>query len=337
MKEFYENFEHPIIAEYIAEPLWAPPIDVSCLTLKGLRVYAWVDGGKIQLGPGITGCFETTTDQSWKVRWMRNVGFEAADQRLAEATPYGTLLHGQRAMYDRYRVYELDECLSEVIKFIAKHDVPGYVVPEMWAKKLKEDMLAYLVWCQRVNFEPVAVEVPLRSKKYGVATRIDALGYIDIGSQGYYKKGSKKEGLPKGDILRKLAIVDTKSNRAGHSYNTHALQVLFCEHLVRVNYGVKEDIVLANWSPAEWHNTPQYHFKQHFADEESKKLAWEELEMCIKLTHLRTRYTGGTKHFKGTMTPDTDVSSLYTRTSYIDMIKNELLADLPEELHGCVA
>jgi len=276
--EFQDHFEHPVTPEYIASHLWEPPIPVSCFTIPGMRVYAWLEDGQFQFGPGITGCFETTCDRSWLVEWVKRVGREQAEKTLAE----------------------------------------------------KQDMLDYQRWQQRVQFEPLAVEVPLRSKKYGVATRIDAFGIITIGSQGYYKSG-KKEGMPKGDPLRKYAIIDTKSSRKNYSSDEHAMQVLFCEHLIRENYPQqiteKEEILLFNWSPNDWESAPNYTFKQHYKDVESKALAWEELEMCIALTKLRTKYTKGQLVIKGEMTPDTDVSTLYERKAYLDMIRDELLSN----------
>jgi len=336
--EFFEHFEHPVNPEYIAEPLWQPPIPVSCFTIPGMRVYAWLEAGEFRFGPGITGCFSTTCDRSWLVEWVKRVGREEAEKTLAEKMPYGTLLHGERAKYDRDRVYNLDKCLEAVTMFQMTHDVPEWVNPRRWAQDLRQDMLAYQLWFQRVQFEPLAVEIPLRSKKYGVATRIDAFGMITIGSEGYYLSG-KKQGQPKGDLLRKYACIDTKSSRKNYSSNEHAMQVLFGEHLIKENfpYTQEEEILLFNWSPKDWTANPDYTFKQHYKKSEAKALAWEELEMCIMLTKLRTKYTKGQLVISGEMTPGTDVTTLYQKRSYLDMIRDELLADLPEELRGCVA
>ena len=342
--------------EFLGDDRLQPPIKLTCLTLPGFRAYAYVQKDEktgrdlLRVAPGITSVLDKTVTQEWKCDWYGRVGLDEATRILTERANFGTLLHGQAAQFDIDHLYNFDEVEDIVTAFLESHPMPFSVNVPAWCQELSEDMASYIRWSQIINFEPIAVELPLVSSHYHVASRIDKIGWVDIGDQGYYASGAKKY-QPKGDVLRVLVIVDIKSSRKNHSTPANPLQLLFYEALFKESFPEFQNqrLRLWNWSPNGWVTGPEYTFHEHFVtkkagvivpDTEVKAAALRELRMCVDLFHLRHSWRKNRVRFFGTFDAKTDgqdITTYYRRESYLELLADELAAELPEELRAFVS
>lgn len=329
-----EEFEQQLRPDLLTDNSFGPPINLSCLTLPGYRVYATADFGKLTVYPGITSVLEKTTDQSWQKDWYGRVGIEEATRKIKEGQVYGTLLHGQTAQFDIQGYYDFDQVLDIVTGFLARHPLPYMISLPEWTQRLQEDILSYITWYQNVEFEPIGVEIPLLSQKYGVASRIDKFGMMTVGDQGFYSSG-KQKGKPKGDPQRVYVIVDIKSSRKCNINPSYPLQLLFYECLLYENYPIlrDKDFLLYNWNPKGWERQPDYKFTA-----QTGKATREELEMCINLFHLRHSWKKNRLRISGTYSlNETDtLSDHYIKESYLELLAQELTTELPEELREAI-
>ncbi len=269
MEELQGYTIETLTPECLNEPLLTPPLDLKCVTGAGVRTYLYVQHGVLYAAPGITHIFDKTATVASRegiLSWRENVGKAVAERLLQERCNFGTFMHGQTGEYDRTRQYNFDLARDAVLNFQITHPLPFSVNLDAWEQELKEDVAAWIHWNNLVEAQPLATELPLLSRANRFASRLDWFGWINIGSEGYYKSGAKA-GQPKGDVRRVLAIVDKKSSRKSHDSQDYPLQLIAYYLLLSENFPTFQQgqpIYLFNWNPCGFEFVPKFSFTPRF-------------------------------------------------------------------------
>ena len=132
---------------------------------------------------------------------------------------------------------------------------------------LRKAILAFGQFVVDYNVKPLALELIMKSDKYGVASPIDMLCEMDIDEEGPWGeplKSGPNKGEPK-MIKRKktiVAIVDFKSSQNGF-FDKHYFQLQLYKRMVNENHPKLNVEGLYNWSPKDWRSqTPTYNLKE---------------------------------------------------------------------------
>ena len=323
----------------LKDTAFTPPVSLRCVTGRGLRSYLYVREGVLCASPGITSVLsETATASSQRgiLAWRERVGKEFADKWTQERCGFGTFMHGQTCLYDKQGWFDFDTVKDETLSFLVSHPLPFSVNPFAWAREIKEDVAAWIQWQQDVNAETIATELPLLSRRYKIASRIDWFGWIDIGIEQYYATG-KQAKQPKGDVQRVLAIVDKKSSRKDFNNPDHKLQVLFYDWLLRENFKSLrgQEIILANWSPRGFKTVPNYKFTPHLLmpkslewNNEKLREATEDLTSRIAKFHCENRMDRTHKEISGRYQAGTPISEHIMNTTLLSQLATQYGATL---------
>lgn len=184
-------------------------------------------------------------------------GRNEADRLTKIAANYGTLMHTTIGKYCRSQEFNFntEHCQALVNEYCGEIE---FWEPECkeWARRLQEDLLAWVQFENDYNLKPIAIELILCSDRYGYATPIDVVAYADVPTRGYhgevYKTG-KNAGQPKitEKTERTLILINMKSGRKG-IYDTHRVQMEFEGRLFEENYPDMGKPRICNWAPNEW-------------------------------------------------------------------------------------
>ena len=161
------------------------------------------------------------------IEWIRQQGNEY-EKVLDLSANYGTLMHYLNSELLINGSYDLSK-IEKVIEPFAIQEGFKYWKNE-WADNLKKDMLAFALFIQDYEIEPLAIEMVLASDKYRVAGALDIVCYMTIEVDGFSKTEKFKSGArvgqfkPEKQKKRVLAIIDMKSGRKGF-HGDHALQL----------------------------------------------------------------------------------------------------------------
>jgi hypothetical protein len=222
------------------------------------------------------------------------------------------------------------QLIEKVRKYCESCEQPAF---EKWLRLLRQDVLSFVSWVQDYNVKPLAIEVPLCTgdAHLGFAGTVDLVCLLDVDVKGFfgetYKAGAKK-GEPKETkrTERKLAIVDFKSGRTGHFYDSNEWQLAFCEALVQDNFvelcSDYDNIELFNWSPKDWKSAPSYNFKCHTGIH-----TWEDCSSMLKL-HRHSNPVAPEKvtfrTLSGKVFLDSDLRQNIKTETLQDIIKDEI-------------
>lgn len=215
------------------------------------------------------------SDKKHLYKWYGQKGYSFCIRYLSDAALYGTFMHIQINRYFKEKKFDLSKIIGYTEQFLVENNINpnSYSILNedeedtyinVFSKRLKNDLLAFMQFCLDVNFQPIASEIVLCSKR-GYAGAIDLVGFMDVDTKDfngeYYKSGEKK-GLPKETILKKrhLSIVDFKSGRKGF-YKDHEWQLKFYQNMWNENFPNHKVTKLFNWSPNDWNKTPTYKIK----------------------------------------------------------------------------
>jgi hypothetical protein len=189
-----------------------------------IRYYAETDPrtGRLAYYPSWTSVFDKVLPmEDGLLRWYCDLGYDKAVERRDKRADYGTTLHIHAANFLINQELDLDN--------IADDDI-------------QKDLLAWAQFVNEHEVKPIAIEVTLLSRIFGVA------GTIDLVCEMLWK-GKKV-----------FALVDLKSGRNGF-HESHELQL----HGYRLmwNENFPEHIIdrVFNWSPKAWEKAPTYTLK----------------------------------------------------------------------------
>ena len=193
--------------------------------------------------------------------------------------------------------YNLDTLRDYLMDYIEDHHLPMSFM--QYEEELKKDILAFAQFIIDYKVVPIAVELVLTHKEYGVAGAIDLVCEMDYEESGYfgevYKTGPQKDKPKLSKQTRRIvAIVDLKSGKKGF-YESSEIQLHCYKDMFEVNFpDIKIDRVF-NWSPKEWRgHTPSFNLKDQTGSKSAKKLPYlvalakiedEKKNNSITITH----------------------------------------------------
>lgn len=243
------------------------------------RYYFAVVDNEITKLPSVTTILDATMPTPfWLIRWIANWGYEQALEKRNQAAHYGTLFSIVAAHFLKYKEFDLDTMQYIVESYILNNQLN--IKADFWTQKLQEDLYALNSFATDYNFEPLAIELPLISKKYRFAGTIDAIGWLHIGS------GVNGRILKKDKELRKvLAIIDWKTGRHGF-YASNEAQLHMYRLLAEENFPeILKDtqLCLYNWAPKDWENEED---QKYVLKEQSESREKHKILHYIQLFHL---------------------------------------------------
>ena len=271
------------------DALMLSPFPLYRYEYKGDRFYYYIDpnegnfevlkGGEtithnppVHFAVGVTTLTRRTIPQNeGLVKWIANMGYDAAIAYRDQRAKYGSLMHTCYATMLIKKVFNLD-LLPEVVQNYCR--VNSITVNEAaWVDDLKQDVLAFATFLHEYQVKPLAIELSLVSPRLGLAGTQDLFCEMDFEEKGFfgevYASGINK-GQPKETkrIVRTLAIVDFKSGRDTTGGIHNAAQLAALKMIFRDNYpayaGKRSIIVyqpavrLYNFHPKDWRKVPTY-------------------------------------------------------------------------------
>ena len=246
------------------------------------------DKPKIELAVGVTTLTRKTIPQDDQlIKWIAEMGYDAAMAYRDERAKYGSLLHTIAAELFIKRSFDLDLLEEAVFSYCAKNHI--FVNQNSWVDNLKQDVLALAQFAIDYNVKPLAIELSLVSPRLGVAGTLDLLCEMDkevTGDFGEVYASGERKGQPKltKAIERRVAIVDFKSGRKSVGGKANAaqlaiLKLLFSESVSGDNCSADfaSGIELYNWHPKDWEAKPTY----HLIDQKHKGWGTNEIEALV--------------------------------------------------------
>ena len=314
-------------SEYLnKDELQAPPVELSRIESHNIRIYYGYNEGVLEFFPGLTGFLSKVLPTPQElIDWLVMMGKEAAAAYVKERTRYGSLMHGQFVPLLVDNKYDLDSTY-DVIHQACR--VSGLQVDEVnWSRELKRDVLAFAQWMDEYKVIPLAIEVPLITRKYGIATLVDLVCKMTISTKGFWGeeyKSDTKTGFKKGDPRETkqdceiYAVVDFKSRKKPYVTRADELQLAYSVEMVKENYPElkDEEFRMFSWHPKAWKTAPGSHFTEH-----TSKHTIRELELYSELYYLTNDvYKYSRMSFQGTVEVGGDLSENYTTRSLSEII-----------------
>lgn len=209
----------------------------------------------IPAGPGLINYYKTKT-------------VAEQDRILEESSAYGTLLDICCNQLLINKTFSLDEARLLIKGYLDNNMMFGYDV-DTWERFLKKDIMAFAQFIIDYQVEPVAISLPLVSRKRRNAGTLDLVCRMN-------------DRMPTKTIKAKrvLAIVDYKSKigqfkengERGSFYQEHELQLHDYKNLLKENFPKIKIKKLFNWSPKNWKTSPTYNLKDQTEAKSAKKL-----------------------------------------------------------------
>jgi len=255
--------------------LGQPDVTIRRFDNRSHRFYWWQepkDGVLVtKTGIGVTSLLSMVMPESkpltdWKIRT------EGWQDILDASSDYGTMMHQvlQKWLLDKSVPKELlDAAREPCIRAKMNPDMP------------EKDLLAWALFCEEYQVEPLLIEGMLISKQVGEDGRycqavdllcgltIDEIR-IEMVDEGEFKSGprkgeqkliEKKTKVP----VHKIVSLDWKSNFASKDakafFASHKFQLIAAQRAVEYNFpDIKVDLLI-NWAPVGWHTRPSYTIK----------------------------------------------------------------------------
>jgi hypothetical protein len=179
--------------------------DIFRLNYNGKRYYAVMRDGRLVRGASVTNILKITMPTPFGIMdWRAKLG-DRADAVLEDAANYGTMMHkifGNIILGGKW-----DQGVEAVTHYIWDFILNGStaMAPPLdikaWVKRIQEDVFGFIVWCQKYEPRPIAVEFPFVSENQGYpyGGSIDLIAEITLGV-------AKKKS-------REIVLLDYKSSR----------------------------------------------------------------------------------------------------------------------------
>ncbi len=307
------------------DALRLPPIRLFRINSKDMRIYYTFEKKSHQFFPGVTGFLKKVLPTSPAlINWQIEMG-DRAEDFVAERAAYGSLMHTLFAVLLIERQFDLETIHGIVSDYCEKKEMN--VDEIQWSRELKKDIVAFAQWMIDFQVKPLAIEVPLCTWRYGIATLVDLVCKMMIPTKGFwgevYKSGAKA-GQPKETTkdCEAHAIVDFKSRKKYYVTETDELQLAYCEAMVKENYPEFEekDFRLFSWHPKDWVTAPGSYFTEH-----TNKHTKHEMELLSELYHLKNDVTKYTRiSFKGVVElSKKDLAENFSRLTLMEIVSIE--------------
>jgi hypothetical protein len=211
--------------------------------------------------------------------YLKNKG-EDAEAYAEIRAQYGTYLHVLKAeMTINGKIsIELSDLIAGASKYVSSQYLPE---AKRFCMAIQKGLLSWAQFMFEKNYEPLAIEISVLHPNLGYGCTIDDFGYMRFGSK------------------RVLAIVDTKSNFSFKDegkkdyYEEHEFQLAGCLKALKAAYPqfAEEEIMVFNWSPNNWKETPTYTLKN-----QSKSIMFNGLfESYVNTARLKGLFDGRIK------------------------------------------
>lgn len=271
---------------------------------KDNRYYHTVgDDGNVHFFPSVTSIIQATTPTPYHlIKWYADYGMKRAEQLRDEKAHYGTVLHILIATLLKNGEMNLDATVQTMLYEYADDkgltcDIGG------WVRELQRDLLAFNQFAADYAVTPVAIEMPLVSKRLGYGGAIDLTAEITIEEKGFwgdvYASGANK-GQPKETkrARRVVAIIDFKSGRHGF-YESNEIQANMYLDLWNDNHPELPAERCMNWRPKDWQgDNATYELKDQTGRESAA-----QIPLLLALFSLREREApAGVQTIGGTIT-----------------------------------
>lgn len=256
-------------------------------THNGNRIYYTVDPtGEPTLYLSLTTMIKATCPTSdHLIKWIAEMGYDAAKKYSAERADYGSLMHILFGKYIVDKFYDFDKT-EEICK-----SFPQYKYKDEWLEELNKDVAGFMQFVVDRNVKPLAVELVLVSED-GYGTLCDLICEMDVEVDGLDHENPYKSGVRKGQprevkqTQRITALINFKSGRKGF-YETHEIQLEFERRLFEENFPEIKIGGIFNLSPTDWRTTPSYKLKDQSDSLEKEKadaiLAIAKIELMKKI------------------------------------------------------
>lgn len=181
--------------------------------------------------------------------YLKNKGDQAESYAEIRAQ-YGTYLHVLKAEMTINKSISIE--LSDLIAGASKYVSQQYLSEaRLFCSAIQKGLLSWAQFMFEKEYVPVAIEISVLHPTLGYGCTIDDIGYMRFGTK------------------KVLAIVDTKSNFSFKDegkkdyYEEHEFQLAGCVKALKAAYPQfeSEDIMVFNWSPNNWKETPTYTLK----------------------------------------------------------------------------
>lgn len=202
--------------------------------------------------------------------WVARMGEDAQRIKMERAV-FGSALHEQsflpiinKAGYDFDKLKRKDSFgISNFQKLFPRE---YWNTSTRWYYAFTRSLLSFWFFCQERVEQVIAVEIPLRSKKYGYAGTLDFVCLLRFNGKTVF------------------AIIDLKSffftlfskKESKKFYDSHELQLELQKNLWRENFkelpGKGEKIYLFNFSPNAWRDKPSYTLKNQTKNKFTKQV-----------------------------------------------------------------
>jgi len=175
-------------------------------------------------------------------KWRGELGNVLADEVSKTAAHYGTLYHIIIAEFLKKGELDFDKLNDEVCDYLVQVGLPMALSSE-WFERIHKDMLSFFQFVIEKNVEPVAIEFPIVSDRYGIGTLIDLVCTMDFNGK------------------RVNAEVDFKSGKKGF-FEAHEMQLIIGRDMWNDLYSDEFPIThIFNFAPNDWRKTPSYKLK----------------------------------------------------------------------------
>lgn len=209
---------------------------------------------------------KTTPTSPWLIKWISDMGYEAAEQYKNERASYGTFMHMIFQEYLIDKEFDLQSIDERIPGYLQECKHPANLA-NSWINDLKQDIIGFAEFVRAHNVKPLAIELVLASDEMGVAGMMDLYCEMDVEVNGFFgevfksgaRAGQEKETKKQ---IRTKALLDFKSGRKG-IYDSHAIQLEAYRRLLLENFPQLqgEDIMLFNYCPNDWRLNPGYTLK----------------------------------------------------------------------------
>lgn len=210
---------------------------------------------------------KTTPTSPYLIKWISEMGYEAAEKYKNERASYGTFMHMIFQEYLINKEFDLNSIDERIPGYLqeCKHSLS---LSGSWIHDLKQDMIGFAQFVNDYKIEPIAIEMVLASDEMGIAGMMDLYCRMEIEDKGFYgevyksgpRAGQEKETKQQ---IKIKALLDFKSGRSG-IYDDHAIQLEAYRRLLIENFPElqKEELRLFNYCPTDWRTSPGYTLKE---------------------------------------------------------------------------
>lgn len=254
------------MAAQLAQPHLQPPRKLYRIDAAGDRQYYYLqdDGTPVFFQSVTTAIRNGMPTSPHLIKWMGDMGTEAAEAYRDERAAFGTFMHITFEQYLLNKCYDLDNMQGELLNYLRLE-----ALPETWANKWlleqQKALLGFAAFVTEYKVKPLCIEVALASEEMQIAGMIDLVCEMTVPTKGYwgeeYKTGERK-GQPKESTkdVTVTAIVDFKSGK--NFYDDHAIQLDIYRQMWNENFPDHPVNRTFNWSPSDWRTAPTFKLKE---------------------------------------------------------------------------